>query len=108
MVTFIVILSSLGFYMLYNTSKRADLSRSFFIELWVQDNPKAGKAMGLSLNFIALVISLFYFGIGSGIFLFFVILMTVASLVVLIAPLRYVNYRIVSFIFLMSFLIELI
>jgi hypothetical protein len=108
MVTLIVVISLLGFFLLYNTSKKADLSRSFFIELWVQDNPKAGKLMGLLLISIALLISLFYFGIGSGIFLFFIILMTVASLVVLIAPLRYINYRIVSLIFLLSFLIELI
>ena len=66
MVTFIVLLSLVGFYMLFNTSKRADLSRSIFLEVWVQDNPEAGKAMGLSLNCIALVISLFHFGIGSG------------------------------------------
>jgi hypothetical protein len=108
MVTLIVVLSLLGFYLLYNTSKKVQLSRTLFIERWAQDNSTAAKYSGLLLFIVGLVISMLSFGIGSGVFLFFVILMTVASLVVLLAPLKYMSYKSFSLLFVFSFAVELI
>lgn len=108
MITLIIALSFLGFYSLYNGTQKVDLRRSLLIEIWLQDNPMAAKAVGLSLNFVALIASTLYYGAGSGIFLYFVVLMTVGSLVVLIAPLRFVDYKMVATVFIFSLFIEII
>lgn len=106
MTTLLTFISLLGFFLLYNTSKKAGLSRSFFLEKMAQGNPEMSKIMGLLLLVVALVGSILFWGTGAGIFGFFVILMTVGSAIVLIAPLRYVSYKLVSGMFLFFLLIE--
>lgn len=108
MTSLLCFISLLGFFLLYNTSKKADLSRSFFLERIAQENPKASKIIGLLLTATCLVGSMLYWGTGSGIFAFFVILMTVGSAVVLIAPLRYINYKMVSGLFLFFLVMEIL
>ncbi|UGU15550.1 hypothetical protein LS482_17945 [Sinomicrobium kalidii] len=93
MTTLITVITFLGFYALYHTSKRALLFRSFKVEQWMQANRKRAGAGGLSLLAAALVLSVVHYGFGAGIFAFFVILMTLGSLVVILAPLRFVGYR---------------
>src|SRR5690606_18341393 len=106
MVTFILFISSLGFFLLYNTSKKIELSQSLFIERWAQNRLTTGKVTGWLLFTIALIISIIYFGVGVGIFLFTVVLMTVASLIVLLAPLKYLSYKTLSVLFIFSLTIE--
>lgn len=108
MATLIVFIIFMGFFLLYNTSKKADLNRSFFLEKIAQDNPKPSKITGVLLMLIALAGSILHWGTGSGIFAFFVILMTVGSAVVLIAPLRYVNYKFISGMFLFFLMLEIL
>lgn len=108
MVTLVVIITFLGFFILYNTSEKAVLSHSFFLEKWVQDHPLQGKYLGYALLLIGLTISIPLFGVGSGIFLYLIILMTVASATILLAPLRYLTYRSLSLIFFISIVVELI
>ena len=108
MTTHIVFLVFIAFFLLYNTSKKAELNRAFLVEKWAQDHITASKVVGLGLLLGALAMCVVYFGIGSGTFGFFVILMTVGSCVVLFAPLRYVKVWVLSSAFLLSFLFELI
>lgn len=108
MTTLIVLITFTGFYLFYNTSKKADLNRSDILEIWVQDHHQVSKYIGCLLFIVAVVLSILYFGVGSGIFSFFVILMTVGSLIVLLSPLQYVNYKTVSLVFLFSILLEII
>lgn len=91
MTTLSVTLSLIGFYMLYSGSKRAKLVLQYDFQKWLTENPKIGKFAGLVLLFISLITSVLSLGIGSGIFSFLVILMTMASLIVLISPLRFFN-----------------
>ena len=91
MVSLSVTLALIGFYMLYSTSKRAKLILQYSFQKWITKNPKNGKFSGLVLLSISLMISVLSLGLGSGIFSFLVILMTMASLVVLISPLRFFN-----------------
>lgn len=108
MTTLLVFLVFIAFFLLYNTSKKAELNRKFLLEKWAQDHVQTSKVIGLCILSGALAMCVVYFGIGSGIFGFFVILMTVASCVVLFAPLRYVKAWVLSSLFLLSFLLELI
>ncbi|MEN7548794.1 hypothetical protein AAG747_12810 [Rapidithrix thailandica] len=108
MVTIIFFIAFLGFYVFYNTSKKADLNRSGKLELWVQNHLQYSKYIGSFLLIVTLVVSIIHFGVGSGIFAFFVTLMTVGSLIIVLSPLQYVTIRIVSVVFLLSLLLEII
>lgn len=108
MNTLLVFITFIGFFLTYNTSKKAKLNRSFFLEKKAQDYPREAKIIGLGLMILVLIGSVFHWGVASGIFAFFVILMTVGSMVVLIPPLRYLGYRLVGVLFVVSFIIELI
>lgn len=108
MTSLLCFISLLGFFLLYNTSKKADLSRSFLLGTIAQENPKISKTIGFLLITTCLVGSILCWGMGSGVFAFFVILMTMGSAVVLIAPLRYVNPKFVTGLFLFFFIVEIL
>lgn len=72
----------------------------------IAEHRKATKYVSSALMIFSLGLSCFYWGVGSGSFTFFIILMTVASLVILLAPLRLLNYRFLSALFLCSILFE--
>jgi len=108
MVTLLVFLIFVAFFLLYNTSKKAELNRKFLLEKWAQDHIQASKILGLVILIFAMVQCISYWGTGSGLFAFVVILMTVASCVVLFAPLRYIKAWALSSVFLLSILLEFI
>lgn len=108
MISLLCFSAFLGFFLLYNTSKKAVLNRSIWLEKITQDNPKYSTVIGCLLNLAVLIGCIVYWGVGSGIFAFFVILMTAGSTVVLIAPLRYVNYKHVTGLCMFFLVIELL
>lgn len=108
MTTLLFFISLIGFFLLYNTSKKVKLKRSFLLEEIAQKNPKYSKITGMSLISLALIGSILYWGMGAGIFAFFVVLMTVGSAVVLMAPLKYLRHKLVAVLFVVSFIVELI
>ena len=77
----------LGFYMLYNTSARAELRRDAF-SLWLQQNRIVSKVTGLVLLIGSFILLTLAQGLGSGVLYGTVLLMTLASLVVLFVPLK--------------------
>lgn len=78
----------LGFYVLYSTSKRADLTYRYRVQNKIQKHHATSKKIGALLLLLSLAISLATLGLGTGFFVFLIALMTLASLVVLITPLR--------------------
>ncbi len=72
----------------------------------INHHKKSSTYVGLALMFLSLGLSCFYWGIGAGTFTFFIILMTVASLVILLAPLRLLNYTFLILTFGCSFIFE--
>tara|TARA_R110002167_G_scaffold360062_2_gene577428 strand:- start:1854 stop:2186 length:333 start_codon:yes stop_codon:yes gene_type:complete len=107
MTTITISLALLGFYILYSTSKRAELTLTYKLQQWARQNHQKGKYLGLGLLFMSLMFSIATLGISSGVFSFLVILMTVGSLIVLIAPLRFFNLSALLIIGLLCFGIEL-
>jgi len=81
-----IIASLAGFYLLYNTSARADL-RQDKASLWFQGRPVLAKALGSMLLVISFILLIISYGLGAGILFGFVILMTTGSLVTLLSPL---------------------
>jgi len=108
MVTLLILLTFIAFYLCYHTSKKAELSRAYQLECWAQDHTHTSKIVGLTTLLLALVLCMVHFGIGSGIFAFVVILMTVGSCVVLFAPLRYVKAWALAAVFFLSIILEFV
>ncbi|MEY8779175.1 hypothetical protein AB9K32_02030 [Allomuricauda sp. XS_ASV26] len=106
MATGISLLTFITFYLFYGTSKKMASIGKLGIEKWIGENRKIAQIAGLALMVFSLGLSCFYWGLGSGTFTFFIILMTVASLVILLAPLRLLNHRFLGIFFLCSFLFE--
>ena len=92
MTSTLIILCFLAFYILYLTSKRVVMDSQLPIEQWVSKHDYLAKATGLILLFCTLALSMTGFGVGSGIFLFFILLMTIGSFVIILAPLKIINY----------------
>lgn len=106
MVSIASLLVFIAFYALYNTSKRAHLSNVFPLEKWIQENPKYSKITGLSLLFLGYAILLFEKAIGCSTLIFFIQIMTIGSLVVILAPLRIINNKFIIALFTISIFIE--
>ncbi|WP_236977301.1 hypothetical protein [Membranihabitans maritimus] len=107
MISFTICITFLGFFVLYNTSKRAKLSSQLQLETWVQRHAQLSKKIGSGMLITGLVSGVLAFGFASGIFSYLVILMTIASLIVLVAPLRFLNYHIIILIGISSILLEI-
>ena len=108
MIAFISLNIFLGFYVLYNTSKKATLASNLQIERWIQQNPKPSRLLGLAMLALAygFLISLKAIGVSS--LIYFIQLMTIGSLIVILAPLRIINYKFVLGLFSLAILIEIL
>ncbi len=86
-MTLLAILSSLiGFYLLYNTSARADV-RKDKVSLWFQRRPLLSKISGLTILFLSFIFFVIAEGFGVGMLFGFVSIMTCGCLIVLFSPL---------------------
>lgn len=91
MTTFSIVFTLIGFEFFYQTSKKALHHRAEKSATWFEQHEKPAKIYGVILLGIALSLSIYQFGVGSGIFAFLGILMLIGSLVVLVSPLRIVK-----------------
>ncbi len=108
MYTLIVTCCFLGFFALYNTSKKAKLSKSGKVEQWLQTHPRTAKQIGVLLMVVSMVAFIWKNGWGVGGFSAVLLIMTISSLVVAIAPLYYINLRTVALLISLSLVLELI
>ncbi|MGG6231691.1 hypothetical protein [Tenacibaculum sp. SDUM215027] len=107
MLTIIGCLTLIGFYFLYSTSSRADLTFYLPLQKWINENKIKGKYIGLVLLIIGLASTVLYLGFGAGTFSYIILLMLVASLVVLIEPLRFLKLPILVSTIILSLLFEI-
>ncbi|RZJ73371.1 hypothetical protein [Flavobacterium sp.] len=107
MITIGTFLAFLGFLAGYNTSAKAILTGDSKLELWFRSNSANAKTGGLLLLVASLMLVIMQKGIGAGSFMFFVILMTVASLVVLLSPLKILNLKTALIVFVFLFVVEM-
>lgn len=107
MITIASLIVFLAFYTLYYTSKRAVLSYDFGFEKWMKRNPKQTKITGLALLVTAYIIWLFTQSFGCGTLMFFIQLMTIGSLIIILAPLKKVNSKAILAIVILIALLEL-
>ncbi|WDF60002.1 hypothetical protein PQ462_01225 [Flavobacterium sp. KACC 22758] len=107
MITIASLIVFLAFYILYYTSKRAVLSYDLGFEKWMKKNPKQTKITGLVLLVSAYAIWLFTQSLGCGTLMFFIQLMTIGSLIIILAPLKKVNSKALLALLVIAALLEL-
>ncbi|RLK02972.1 hypothetical protein [Tenacibaculum discolor] len=105
-VTFLIIF--LGCYALYNTSEKAYLSNTFSLQKWFQSHKHFTNIIGLIFLLVGLLLSITFFGLSAGIITWIVAVSLFLSLIILITPLRMINYAFLTVLFTLTFLIELI
>lgn len=106
MNTLLLLLTLCGFYLLINTSKKAVL-RKGKVEKWIQRNPTKAKVFGLLCVLFTLVIAVFLKGITGGIAFSVLYISLSASLIIILNPLKTINYKLVFTLFLITLIIEL-
>ncbi|KDN56658.1 hypothetical protein [Flavobacterium seoulense] len=107
MITLVSLIVFLAFFVLYNTSKKATLATNFQAERWIQQNPKPSRFIGLGLLLIAYILLLSIKAAGVSSFLFLIQIMTIGSLVVILAPLKIINYKLIIGIICISTFLEI-
>lgn len=108
MATGITLFIFIGFYLLYGTSQKMAMAGNLGLEKWIGGHARISKYTGLALLIISLGLSCLYWGTASGTFTYFVILMTIASLVILLAPLRILNPRFLTLVLAVSIICEIV
>ena len=88
MTTMCILLLLAGFSLCYSTSKKMQPAPILGFEPILGPNPILKTGLGLTFLGLALGCTLINFGVTTGIFVYLVFLMTVASLVILLAPLK--------------------
>lgn len=106
MISIVSLLVFFAFYALYNTSQKACLSNTLSVEKWLQNNPKPSKILGLGLFALGFSILLFEKAIGSSALIFIILIMSIGSLTVIIAPLKIISNKLLFGLFSISFLLE--
>lgn len=106
MITIASLIVFLAFYTLYYTSKKAVLSYDSGFEKWMQKNPRQTKIAGLILLLSAYCFWLFTQSLGCGTLMFFIQLMTIGSLIVLLAPLKKISHTTLLILFILIALLE--
>lgn len=95
MISLVSLIVFLAFYVLYNTSKKAALSGNLQIERWIQQNTKSSRWLGLGILITAYSFLIAIKAIGAATLIFLIQIMTIGSLVVILAPLKIINYKLI-------------
>ncbi|MEP2026017.1 MAG: hypothetical protein ABJH98_11630 [Reichenbachiella sp.] len=103
-LTFLLVL--VGFFFFYHTSERVELVRSLPVENWIYGHRQEAKWIGSLLWIGAVSLAMVIWGIASGLLFFSILVMTFASLVVILRPLQVISYKLVIGVLFFSILLE--
>lgn len=98
----------LGFYFFYSTSKRAVLKPKNKLQLWIATHTQHAKIVGSLLLCISFFLCCLYLGFSAGTYSFLVIFMTIASLIIILEPLRFYKPAFLVILAAVLFVVELI
>ncbi len=107
MQSIVCILVFFGFYFLYSTSKKTTLRPVLNFEKWIDMSLKSTQVIAISLLFVAYLLSIYLDGMGSGTLLFFIVLMTIGSLIIVLVPLKIINNKALLSFFIIVTLFEI-
>ncbi|MEO9571717.1 MAG: hypothetical protein ABJH82_01475 [Polaribacter sp.] len=107
MISITIFIVFISFYLFYKTSKKTVKHSPKKLDKWIVKNNPFTKIIASILLLISIIANIYLFGFTSGFLLFFILLMTVGSLIIMIAPLKLIQYKSVLILFITSLLFEL-
>ena len=107
MVSVTIFIVFISFYFFYNTSKKTVKHNYNKLENWIDENIQLTIIIATILLIISLILNIYVFGFGAGSLLFFILFMTIGSLIIILTPLKLTRYKSVLLLFLISLLFEL-
>ena len=105
MHTLSILFNFLAFVLLLNTSKKAVLQKRLF-EVLVQKNTTIAKMLAMLLYVCSFYIAIQSYGVTAGILYNLCILACIASLVVVLNPMKHMSYKVALFVFSILLMIE--
>ncbi|MDO6811542.1 hypothetical protein [Tenacibaculum soleae] len=108
MTTSSFLLIFIGLFFKYNTSKKIELSNLKKIETWIQNNTKTANTISVLILMATLLLMIRQFGTTSGVLFWLFTITLILSLIIIIAPFKKINYKHITFLFAISFLIEIL
>ncbi|WP_299118854.1 hypothetical protein [uncultured Tenacibaculum sp.] len=108
MISILIAILFLGCYLFYNTSQKTTIVSNSYLEKRIRSNEQISKIVGGSFLLITLIIAGIHFGLFSGILFWLVALTMLMSLLIVIAPLKLINYKTLVALFFVLLLIEFI
>ena len=106
MISILIIHLFFTFYIFYFTTKRIKIDSSLGFEKKIQTHPSPAKKIGLMLLITSFIISINQLGFCVGILFNIIGFMTIGGLIILLTPLQLINYKNISMVFILFFLIE--
>ncbi|UZR98511.1 hypothetical protein [Chondrinema litorale] len=85
MIIISLLMLCVGFFAIYNTSKKIALGQSI-VEKWLQQHQLVAKLISLTSFIFSISYYTNVFGFGAGVFFILVAIMSVASLMILLIP----------------------
>ena len=105
MHTLSILFNFLAFVLLLNTSKKAVLQKRLF-EVLVQKNTTIAKMLAMLLYVCSFYIAIQSYGVTAGILYNLCISACIASLVVVLNPMKHMSYKVALFVFSILLMIE--
>lgn len=101
MITISIVLNFIGGFVFYHLSQKDKVRNPIPLFNWLNQNQKQSKVIGVILFCIALFLNIISFGLTSGILFWFFLLSLILCLIIVLNPLKIINYTLVGvFVFL--------
>lgn len=98
----------MGFYLQYNLSKKVKIRNKPAYLIYMEQQVLLSRIAGIVAVILALVLLILKLGVGSGIFGFGAVLMLAGSLVVTLAPLRFLRPTVLAALYLGLITLEIL
>lgn len=106
MFSLLLLLSFAAFYCFYLSSRKIKIVTTVPISMYLNQHPFSAKMLGYALCFVSWIVFANLQGLGAGTFAAIVYFMAFGSLIILLAPYRYLNWTYIMCIVLLCSLIE--
>lgn len=91
MYTLILMICSLGFFCLYNSSSKVKLSTAGNMEIWLQSHQQQAKLSGLAFILLSFICLVWMDGAVMGVLHFLLMVMAVGCYIIGLAPFRIIR-----------------
>lgn len=106
MFSFVLLLSFAAFYCFYLSSRKVKIVVNVPISIYLNQHPSIAKALGYILLFVSWIVFANLQGLGAGTFAAIVYFMAFGSLIILLTPYGYLNWKYIIGIILLCSVIE--